>query len=75
MSRSDGERLARCYDDVAFRRVDQRLASRLLRHREPIAITHQMLAEVSPAACRDGSDPAARSSSSRCTRANFPPIV
>ncbi len=32
-------------DDVAFRRVDQRLASRLLLHREPIALTHQMLAD------------------------------
>jgi len=32
-------------DDVAFRRVDQRLASRLLFHREPIAVTHQMLAD------------------------------
>jgi len=32
-------------DDVAFRRVDQRLASRLLRHREPITATHQMLAD------------------------------
>jgi CRP/FNR family transcriptional regulator len=32
-------------DDVAFRRVDQRLARRLLRHREPITVTHQMLAD------------------------------
>ncbi|HEU4402840.1 MAG TPA: Crp/Fnr family transcriptional regulator [Candidatus Polarisedimenticolia bacterium] len=32
-------------DDVAFRRVDQRLASRLLLHKEPIAATHQMLAD------------------------------
>jgi CRP/FNR family transcriptional regulator len=32
-------------DDVAFRRVDQRLASRLLLHREPITTTHQMLAD------------------------------
>ncbi len=32
-------------DDVAFRRVDQRLASRLLRHPEPLTITHQMLAD------------------------------
>ena len=32
-------------DDVAFRRVDQRLASRLLLHREPITATHQMLAD------------------------------
>jgi len=32
-------------DDVAFRRVDQRLASRLLLHAEPIAATHQMLAD------------------------------
>ncbi len=32
-------------DDVAFRRVDQRLASRLLLHREPITVTHQMLAD------------------------------
>jgi len=32
-------------DDVAFRRVDQRLASRLLLHREPLTITHQMLAD------------------------------
>jgi len=32
-------------DDVAFRRVDQRLASRLLFHSEPIAVTHQMLAD------------------------------
>jgi CRP/FNR family transcriptional regulator len=31
-------------DDVAFRRVDQRLASRLLLEREPSATTHQMLA-------------------------------
>ena len=32
-------------DDVAFRRVDQRLASRLLRHAGPIPVTHQMLAD------------------------------
>jgi len=32
-------------DDVAFRRVDQRLASRLLRQRQPAATTHQMLAD------------------------------
>ena len=32
-------------DDVAFRRVDQRLASRLLRHGKPLEITHQMLAD------------------------------
>ena len=32
-------------DDVAFRRLDQRLASRLLVHREPIEVTHQMLAD------------------------------
>ena len=32
-------------DDVAFRRVDQRLASRLLQHREPLTVTHQMLAD------------------------------
>jgi CRP/FNR family transcriptional regulator len=32
-------------DDVAFRRVDQRLASRLLRHRETVTATHQMLAD------------------------------
>jgi CRP/FNR family transcriptional regulator len=32
-------------DDVAFRRVDQRLASRLLLHRQPLAVTHQMLAD------------------------------
>ncbi len=32
-------------DDVAFRRVDQRLASRLLLHREPLTLTHQMLAD------------------------------
>jgi len=32
-------------DDVAFRRLDQRLASRLLGHPEPIAVTHQMLAD------------------------------
>src|SRR5262245_25734698 len=32
-------------DDVAFRRVDQRLASRLLLHRGPITATHQMLAD------------------------------
>jgi len=32
-------------DDVAFRRVDQRLAWRLLLHRQPITATHQMLAD------------------------------
>ena len=32
-------------DNVAFRRVDQRLASRLLLQREPDATTHQMLAD------------------------------
>ena len=32
-------------DDVAFRRVDQRLASRLLRHPAPLSVTHQMLAD------------------------------
>jgi CRP/FNR family transcriptional regulator, anaerobic regulatory protein len=32
-------------DDVAFRRVDQRLASRLLLQGETIAATHQMLAD------------------------------
>jgi CRP/FNR family transcriptional regulator, anaerobic regulatory protein len=32
-------------DDVAFRRVDQRLASRLLRQAKPLTITHQMLAD------------------------------
>jgi CRP/FNR family transcriptional regulator len=32
-------------DEVAFRRVDQRLASRLLLHREPLTVTHQMLAD------------------------------
>jgi len=32
-------------DDVAFRRLDQRLASHLLVHPEPIAVTHQMLAD------------------------------
>ena len=32
-------------DDVAFRRVDQRLASRLLIHKGPITATHQMLAD------------------------------
>jgi len=32
-------------DDVAFRRVDQRLASRLLLDRQPIVTTHQMLAD------------------------------
>lgn len=32
-------------DDVAFRRVDQRLASRLLHHGQPITATHQMLAD------------------------------
>jgi CRP/FNR family transcriptional regulator len=32
-------------NDVAFRRVDQRLASRLLLHPQPITTTHQMLAD------------------------------
>jgi CRP/FNR family transcriptional regulator len=32
-------------DDVAFRRIDQRLASRLLLDRPPIRATHQMLAD------------------------------
>ena len=32
-------------DDVAFRRLDQRLASRLLRHGETLSVTHQMLAD------------------------------
>lgn len=32
-------------DDVAFRRLDQRLAARLLRRSEPITVTHQMLAD------------------------------
>ena len=32
-------------DDVAFRRVDQRLASRLLRDKEPLNVTHRMLAD------------------------------
>lgn len=32
-------------DDVAFRRVDQRLASHLLHYDQPISQTHQMLAE------------------------------
>jgi CRP/FNR family transcriptional regulator len=32
-------------DDVAFRRVDQRLASRLLQDRGPLTVTHQMLAD------------------------------
>ncbi|PYT13533.1 MAG: transcriptional regulator, partial [Acidobacteria bacterium] len=32
-------------DDVAFRRVDQRLASRLLIHKGLITATHQMLAD------------------------------
>jgi len=32
-------------DDVAFRRVDQRLASHLLQYQEPISLTHQMLAD------------------------------
>jgi len=38
-------RLMALIDDVAFRRVDQRLASRLLRHQHPITATHQMLAD------------------------------
>lgn len=32
-------------DDVAFRRVDQRLAGRLLTHVGPLTVTHQMLAD------------------------------
>jgi CRP/FNR family transcriptional regulator len=32
-------------DDVAFRRVDQRLASHLLQRRAPLTVTHQMLAD------------------------------
>jgi len=32
-------------DDVAFRRVDQRLARSLLRYKQPLAVTHQMLAD------------------------------
>jgi CRP/FNR family transcriptional regulator, anaerobic regulatory protein len=32
-------------DDVAFRRLDQRLAGLLLSHRERLAVTHQMLAD------------------------------
>lgn len=32
-------------DDVAFRRVDQRLASRLLQDRDLLTVTHQMLAD------------------------------
>ncbi len=32
-------------DDVAFRRVDQRLASHLLQHPGPLTVTHQMLAD------------------------------
>jgi CRP/FNR family transcriptional regulator len=32
-------------DDVAFRRVDQRLASCLLRHGRALTVTHQMLAD------------------------------
>jgi len=32
-------------DDVAFRRIDTRLASRLLLDRQPITATHQMLAD------------------------------
>jgi len=32
-------------DDVAFRRVDQRLALHLLHCQEPISLTHQMLAD------------------------------
>src|SRR6266704_1507601 len=32
-------------DDVDFRRLDQRLASRLLSHGKPLTITHQMLAD------------------------------
>jgi len=38
-------RLMALIDDVAFRRLDQRLASRLLLHRQPITATHQMLAD------------------------------
>jgi len=33
-------------DDIAFRRVDQRLASHLLLHPEPISLTHQKLADA-----------------------------
>jgi CRP/FNR family transcriptional regulator len=33
-------------DDIAFRRVDQRLASHLLLHPEPISLTHQKLADT-----------------------------
>lgn len=33
-------------DDVAFRRIDQRLAARLLLERAPITATHQMLADA-----------------------------
>ncbi len=32
-------------DDIAFRRVDQRLAWRLLLQRQPVTATHQMLAD------------------------------
>jgi len=32
-------------DDVAFRRMDQRLASRLLQENDPLKVTHQMLAD------------------------------
>ena len=32
-------------DDVAFRRVDQRLALRLLHRPQPLTVTHQMLAD------------------------------
>lgn len=44
VSRRIGHLLA-LLDDVAFRRVDQRLASRLLLGPEPISATHQMLAD------------------------------
>jgi CRP/FNR family transcriptional regulator len=46
--RSLSERIAHLMalvDEVAFRRVDQRLASRLLLQPPPIAATHQMLAD------------------------------
>jgi CRP/FNR family transcriptional regulator len=50
VSRSLSQRMAHLMaliDDVAFRRVDERLASRLLlhHHNEPISATHQMLAD------------------------------
>jgi CRP/FNR family transcriptional regulator len=37
--------LMKLIDDVAFRRVDQRLASRLLGQVGPLEVTHQMLAD------------------------------